>query len=274
MAWSRDVRAVVTGAGSGLGRALAVELARRGGSVVVSDVDPARADQTASEIGAAGGRAFAHVCDVTDVAQVEALADEADERMGGVDLVINNAGVAVGGPMEDISMDDWRWIVDVNLWGVVHGCHVFYPRMKGQGRGYILNVASAAGLLAPPELGPYNVTKAAVVSLSETLHAEGKPHGISVTVLCPTFFKTRILEAARGVVDGPSQALVSRLMERSSVQADDVARHALDACARGELYALPMVDGRLFWTLKRLLPGTYFGLSGLVQRAMKARSRP
>jgi NAD(P)-dependent dehydrogenase (short-subunit alcohol dehydrogenase family) len=270
MASSKDVRAVVTGAGSGLGRAFAVELASRGALVLVSDLDAGRAEQTASEIMASGGRALSFACDVTDLDAVQRLAGEADERMGGVDLLINNAGVAVGGPMEDIPIEDWRWVVDVNLWGVVHGCHVFYPRMKAQGSGTILNVASAAGLLAPPELGPYNVTKAAVIALSETLHAEGKPHGVQVTVLCPTFFKTGIMDAARGPIDHASKALVAKLMERSPLQASDVARHALAACDHGRLYAVPMMDGKLFWVLKRLLPGSFYGVTGLVQRAVRA----
>jgi NAD(P)-dependent dehydrogenase (short-subunit alcohol dehydrogenase family) len=273
MTLSQDVRAVVTGAGSGLGRAFAVELASRGALVIASDLDAGRAEQTASEIVATGGRAFAYACDVTDLASVQRLADEAEERLGGVDLLINNAGVAVGGPMEDISMEDWRWVVDVNLWGVIHGCHVFYPRMKRQGSGTILNVASAAGLLAPPELGPYNVTKAGVVALSETLHAEGKRHGVQVTVLCPTFFKTRIMEASRGPIDHSSKQLVSKLMERSPLQAADVARHALAACDHGRLYAVPMMDGKLFWVLKRLLPGSFYGLTSMIQQAAKAASR-
>lgn len=267
-----DVRAVVTGAGSGLGRAFAVEIASRGGEVLVSDVDVGRAEQTASEIGATGGRAYAFRCDVTDVAQVEALADEADERMGGVDLVINNAGVAVGGPLEQVSLEDWRWIMDVNLWGVIHGCRVFYPRLRSQGAGHIINVASAAGLLTPPELGPYNVTKAGVVALSETLHAEARPHGVHVTVLCPTFFQTRILEASRGSIDEAAHRLVAKLMERAPLQADDVARVALQAVERNKLYAVPMLDGRVFWNLKRLAPNRYYGMTGLVQRMLKARS--
>ncbi|MFW6087885.1 MAG: SDR family NAD(P)-dependent oxidoreductase [Myxococcota bacterium] len=252
--------------------AFAVEIASRGGEVLVSDVDVGRAEQTASEIGATGGRAYAFRCDVTDVAQVEALADEADERMGGVDLVINNAGVAVGGPLEQVSLEDWRWIMDVNLWGVIHGCRVFYPRLRSQGAGHIINVASAAGLLTPPELGPYNVTKAGVVALSETLHAEARPHGVHVTVLCPTFFQTRILEASRGSIDEAAHRLVAKLMERAPLQADDVARVALQAVERNKLYAVPMLDGRVFWNLKRLAPNRYYGMTGLVQRMLKARS--
>ncbi|MFW6050444.1 MAG: SDR family NAD(P)-dependent oxidoreductase [Myxococcota bacterium] len=267
----KDVRAVVTGAGSGLGRAFALEIAGRGGEVIASDVDLGAAEQTASEIGATGGRAFALECDVRQPAQVEALAEESEQRFGGVDLVVNNAGVAVGGPFDEIAMEDWHWIVDVNFWGVVHGCHVFYPRLKAQGAGYIINVASAAGLLAPPELGPYNVTKAAVIALSETLHAEARPHGVHVSALCPTFFPTRILESARGPVDHSARRFVAKLMERSPLQAEGVARAALAAVARNQLYAVPMMDGRIFWGVKRLTPNRFYGMSSLLQRALRSR---
>ena len=154
-------RAVVTGAGSGLGRAFCLELARaRHARIVCADIDEAAARRTAAEVGGTAVR-----CDVARVEEVEALADAAERALGGVDLVINNAGVAVGGRIGEVGLDDWRWIMGVNLWGVIYGCHVFAPRLRAQGRGHILNVASAAGLLAPPGMGPYNVTKAAVVAL-------------------------------------------------------------------------------------------------------------
>src|SRR6185312_10510780 len=114
-------------------------------------------------------------------------------------LVINNAGVAVGGRVGEVALDDWRWIMGVNLWGVIHGCHVFATQLRAQGSGHILNVASAAGLLAPPGMAPYNVTKAAVVALSETLRGELRDAGVGVTVLCPTFFRTNIAASSRAV---------------------------------------------------------------------------
>ena len=126
----------------------------------------------------------------------EALAAEADRAFGGTDLVVNNAGVAVGGPVGAVPLDDWKWIFGVNLWGVIYGCHVFVPRFKAQGHGHVINVASAAGLLSAPEMGPYNVTKAGVVALSETLAAELSGTGVGVTVLCPTFFRTNILASS------------------------------------------------------------------------------
>ncbi|MGZ3408070.1 MAG: SDR family NAD(P)-dependent oxidoreductase, partial [Polyangia bacterium] len=138
--------------------------------------------------------------------------------------------------------------------------HVFAPRLRKRGRGHIINVASAAGLLAPPGMAPYNVTKAAVVALSETLCAELKDAGVGVTVLCPTFFRTNIAASSRAV-DQKQRALVAKMMNRATVQADDVARFALDCARRDELYALPHADGRWAWRLKRWAPGSFSSLS-------------
>ncbi len=250
-----SARAVVTGAGSGLGRAFCLELARRGARLVCADIDEAAAAKTAAEVGGTAVR-----CDVARVEEVEALAAAAERALGGVDLVINNAGVAVGGLVGEVPLDDWRWIMGVNLWGVIYGCHVFAPRLRKQGRGHILNVASAAGLLAPPGMAPYNVTKAAVVALSETLRAELRDAGVGVTVLCPTFFRTNIAQSSRAI-DGKQRALVEKLMSRSKIQADDVARLALDAARRNELYALPHADGRWMWRLKRWAPDSFASVS-------------
>jgi len=251
-------RAVVTGAGSGLGRAFCLELKKRGARIVCADIDDAAAQKTAGEVGGSAVR-----CDVSRIEDVEALAVEAERALGGVDLVINNAGVAVAGPVGEVPLDDWRWIMGVNLWGVIYGCHVFAPRLKKQGRGHILNVASAAGLLAPPGMAPYNVTKAAVVALSETMSAELKQTGVGVTVLCPTFFQTNIGKSARGS-DPKQAAFVERLMARAKIQAEDVARIALDTAAAGELYALPHADGRWMWRLKRWAPDRYISVTARV----------
>jgi NAD(P)-dependent dehydrogenase (short-subunit alcohol dehydrogenase family) len=264
MSLPEHTRAVVTGAASGLGRALAVELAARGGRVLVADVDEVGGAETVRMVKDAGAQASFIRCDVRDPAQVAALLDAADERLGGVDLVANNAGVAVSGKVGEIGLEDWRWIVDINQWGVIYGCHTFVPRFVAQGRGYILNVASAAGLLSAPQMAPYNVTKAAVVALSETLHAELSGTGVRVSVLCPTFFKTNIIHAARSPAE--HSGLVVKLMERSKVQAPDVAREALDAVAEGRLYVVPMTDGRMMWRIKRAAPEAFVRLAAWVDK--------
>lgn len=262
MSFPEPLRAVVTGAGSGLGRALALDLAGRGASVVVADINLASAEETARLVRNEGAQAEVVPCDVTDRESVFYLVDETVERLGGIDLIANNAGVAVGGPFEEISIEDWRWAVDINLWGVIYGCQAVVPKMKAQGRGYILNVASAAGLLAPPAMTAYNVTKAGVVSLSETLYAEYKSAGIRVAVLCPTFFKTNIIGSGRGATTPKEDAQVARWMERSKVQAPGVAKEAIDAVRDGKLYVQPMRDGRMAWRLKRTHPQRFYDTLG------------
>lgn len=258
--------AVVTGSGGGLGRAFAVELAARGADVVVSDVRQAAAEETAALVRAKGRKALVVPCDVRDAEAVRALADEAEAKLGPVDLVINNAGVAVSGAVGDVSLEDWRYAIDVNLLGVVHGCHVFAPRMKARRAGAILNVASAAGLVSAPLLGPYNATKAAVVALSETMRAELVKEGVGVTVLCPTFFTTGILDDARGVVNEKLRENVRKLMRASKLQAPEVARFALDCAEAHTLYAVPMLDGRSFWRVKRAFPEAFPKLVSLAHR--------
>ncbi|WP_278258122.1 SDR family NAD(P)-dependent oxidoreductase [Nocardioides convexus] len=171
---TKNAGAVVTGAGSGIGRSFATEIARRGGRVVCADLDETRAKETVTIIEQAGGTAIPVACDVADVAQVESLRDTAVEwldRPPG--LVINNAGIGAGGRVVgDAPLADWQHTLGVNLWGVIHGCHVFAPALRGLGHGGIINVASAAGFTAAPRMAAYNVSKAGVVSLSETLAAE------------------------------------------------------------------------------------------------------
>ena len=258
MSFPTPLRAVITGAGSGLGRAMALDLAGRGASVLVSDIVLSSAEETAELVRAKGARSEGVRCDVTDRDEVFALVNEAEMRLGGIDLIANNAGVAVGGPFEEISIEDWRWAVDINLWGVVYGCQAAIPRMRAQGHGYIVNVASAAGLLAPPSMSAYNVTKAGVVSLSETLYAEYKTQGIHVSVVCPTFFRTNIIGAMRGATTKKEDAQVIRWMERSKVQAPGVAGAAIDSVRDGKLYVQPMREGRIAWRLKRTAPQRFY----------------
>lgn len=262
--------AVITGAASGLGRALALELARGGGAIMIADVDMDGASETAELVRRAGGTAHIAECDVRKWEQVEALAERSRAELGAIDVLCNNAGVAVGGPFEEIELEHWEWCIDVNLWGVIYGCRAFLPAMRQRGKGYVLNVASAAGLLNPPELGPYNVTKSAVVGLSETLFAEYGP-AVRVSVLCPTFFKTGIADNAKGAL-GERQAKITRkLMERSKVQAPDVAKAALEGLERGDLHIVPMNDGRVMWGLKRLGPRRFQAWMG--KQWARGRSR-
>lgn len=251
-------RAVVTGAGSGLGRAFVLELAKRGARVVASDIDLAGVEETARLARERGAEVTVARCDVAESADVEALAETAQRALGGVDLMVNNAGVAVAGEVGAVALEHWRWIVSINLMGVVHGCHVFAPLLKRQRGGHVINVASAAGLVAAPSMAAYNATKFGVVGLSEALYQELRPHGVGVTVLCPTFFPTNILASGRGDADPRMLKLVGKLMAKSKLDANGVARAALEAADAGDLYCVPMADGRAMWALKRLSPEQWY----------------
>jgi len=189
---------VVTGGASGIGRALARALAREGARVVVADVDEAGMKETADAIRAGGGEAIAVRTDVSDLRQVQALAESAWQAFGRVHVLCNNAGVATWGGLETVAHADWQWVLGVNLWGVIHGLEAFLPRMVAQREGgHIVNTASAAGLVATPGLGVYNASKYAVVGISETLVKDLRPYDIGVTVLCPMGVATRIRDSAR-----------------------------------------------------------------------------
>ncbi len=269
---SRHSRAVVTGAGSGIGRAFALELARRGGRVVCSDLNPVTAKATADAIVEQGGDALPVPCDVSELAQVEALADQAEAWFGEApSLVINNAGVGAGGkPVGEISMEDWHWVMGVNMWGVVHGCHVFTPRLRAGGGGGIINVCSTASFAAAPSMGPYNASKAAVLALSETLAAETAGAGITVTARCPTVGKTNIVRDGR--IDDSVAPLMNKWVALTGVSAEGVAATTLKALDKGRLYVLPQVDARLIWRAKRYLPATYARGAGLLSRFTLAKS--
>jgi NAD(P)-dependent dehydrogenase (short-subunit alcohol dehydrogenase family) len=267
---SQRADAVITGAGSGIGAAFAVELSRRGGRIVCSDVDEDAARATAATITDTGGQATALRCDVSAIDDVTALAEHARSWFGGApSLVINNAGVGAGGtPIGEADLDDWKWVLGINLWGPIHGCHVFAPILREAGcadrsRG-IINVASAAAFGAAPNMAAYNVSKAGVLSLSETLAAELSGTGIGVTVLCPTFVKTNIVESGR--ITEQSTQLADRLMRWTGFSAQRVAKTCLDTHDRGGLYCMPQPDARIGWGIKRLTPTVYTRAVGLTTR--------
>lgn len=248
-------KAVVTGAAGGLGRAFAKKLGERGAEVVASDVDEAGLAETKAIVEGFGGRCVTARCDVARSAEVEALRDLALRELGSVDLVVNNAGVAVGGQIGDVPLADWEWIVGINLMGVVHGCHHFVPHLRERRAGHVLNVASIAGFVHAPEMGPYNATKAAVVALTETLAVELEPYGVGATVLCPYFFRTNIARAARTHSQKADTAKVESVMDKSKLSADDVAALALRACEKGDFYCFPHVESKVLQAVKRAAPG-------------------
>jgi NAD(P)-dependent dehydrogenase (short-subunit alcohol dehydrogenase family) len=250
--------AVVTGAASGIGRSLAVLLARRGATVHAADRDLPGVERVVEDIRAEGGVATAHQVDVADAASVEALAERVFAAADGVDLLFNNAGIGHAGPVAETPLDDWRRVVEVNLMGVVHGVHAFVPRLLAQGRpAHIVNTASLAGLLPNPGMVPYSTTKAAVVGLSEALDGELAESGIRVTALCPGIINTAIVRTStlRGEFVDRQPRLVE-LYARRGTSPDVVARDALAAVARRRVIApTPRWQVSPAWQLKRWAPG-------------------
>ncbi|MDI6830241.1 MAG: SDR family NAD(P)-dependent oxidoreductase [Actinomycetota bacterium] len=251
-------KVVITGAASGLGRAMAVALGRRGCRVGVVDIDLEGAEETLKKVNEVGGSGEVYELDVRVAVDWGAMAEHFFSSWGGVDLLVNNAGVVSTGYVGDIPLEDWEWIFSVNFWGMLYGCHFFLPRMKRQGHGHILNVASAAGIFNLLEMSPYNATKAAVISLTETLKGELSPEGIGVTVLCPMFFNTNLLSTMR-YTDEFEPEFARTTFEHARMTADEVAEAAIRAVERGKLYCIPQLSGRLYWLLKRLNPSVFQG---------------
>jgi NAD(P)-dependent dehydrogenase (short-subunit alcohol dehydrogenase family) len=209
--------AVITGGASGIGRAMAERFAREGMKIVLADVEKAALDQAESELRASGADVIAVLTDVSEELQVRALAERTQEAFGAVHLLCNNAGVASPvGPVWEQSAEDWKWVLDVNFWGVLNGVRAFLPAMLAQNEGHIVNTASLAGLHAGPFMGPYNTSKFAVVALTETLHLElqATQSAVAVSVLCPGFVRTRIGEAERNRRPGtqPGSGPVSSML--------------------------------------------------------------
>jgi NAD(P)-dependent dehydrogenase (short-subunit alcohol dehydrogenase family) len=259
----QTARIVITGGGSGLGRALALGYARAGARIAVLDRQGAAAETVAGEIDAAGGTGLPVACDVTDPEAVTRAATAIQRGWQGVDVLVNNAGIAGAGTVVGTPEEDWRRIMDVNLFGVVTVCRAFLPEMIRAGTGHVVNIASAAGFVSPPGVAAYNVSKAAVISLSETLRIELASAGIGVSVACPSFFRTNLLDNFSG--SEASRQMALRQMERSPLDADDVARAIRRGVDRKEFMIVPHAEAWRILVLKRLAPTLFFA-------AMKKRA--
>jgi NADP-dependent 3-hydroxy acid dehydrogenase YdfG len=238
-------RILVTGGASGLGRAVAARYAKAGRRVLVSDVDAEAASATAKELGAASIG-----LDVTSDDDWASARDWCEREWGGLDVLVNNAGVGAGGRFEKIGMADWDWIWEINVKGVVRGCRTFIPDFKARGSGHLVNVASLAGIMNLPAMSSYNVTKAAVISLSDTLRLELEPYGVHTTVVCPAFVRTNLGDRLRSP-DPALAKLMDRLMASSTITAEDVADQVFAAVASRRFLLLTHPDGRRSALLKR-----------------------
>ena len=241
--------AVVTGGASGLGRAMALAFADEGMHVGLGDV--ADAAQTLADVRAKDVRAVSMKLDVSKAEEVEAFAQLVDKDLGGADLVCNNAGVSPLGAAWEASVGDWQWILGVNLWGVIHGVRSFVPRLIARGAGHVVNTASVAGIINPPGSAAYNVTKHAVVALSETLHHDLRERGsgVGVSVLCPAYVPTGIADSERNRPPELSagsksaetlarEAMLKKAVASGRLSADDVARAVVQAVTEERFYIL------------------------------------
>jgi NADP-dependent 3-hydroxy acid dehydrogenase YdfG len=253
--WRNSI--AITGAGSGFGAALARLYASKGWNVAITDIDEQRANRTLQEIEQHGGNSFSLQLDVTGADQWQQLQDEVLQRWGGLEVLVNNAGVAAAGNVEDTSMEDWAWVLDIDLMGVVRGCHQFASVMKDQKAGHIVNIASFAGLAGLPFISAYGVAKAGVVALSEALRAEMHPHGVGVTVACPAFVKTGLLDTFRSS-HADTKSKVTRWMETSGVSAEQVAEEIAGAVRENRFLLLTHKQTRSAWRFKRWFPERYF----------------
>jgi len=247
--------AFITGGASGIGLATAKALAAEGSRVMIADIEPASLESAVAELRAAGADADGVVCDVVDLAAVEAAADRTWDRFGACHIVFNNAGVALGGPIAEMSHADWKWIIDVDLWGPIHGVEVFLPRLIEQRQGgHLLFTASFAGLVPNVGLGVYCVAKYGVVAMAEVLAKELRPHGIGSSVLCPMRVHTNIGTSERNrpaELGGPGssprvpdQGEGNRDLAGRVLDVGEVARQVVDAVRRDRLYILPHEESR------------------------------
>lgn len=249
-------RIFITGGASGLGRSIALRYAKEGAKVCIGDINPEQGASVEKEINAAGGEGYYVACDVRRLTDFEKVRNDLVKRWGGVDVVVNNAGVASAGSIENTTMADWEWILDINVLGVVRGCKAFTPLFRRQGSGAFVNVASMAGLMLAPLMDSYNVTKAGVIALSETLSQELRGAGIHVSCVCPAFFQTNLASGMRSDIPG-IQDNVNKLMKRSTVTAEDVAEDIFRSVNKKNFWVLPHAKERRMWILKRHAPWAF-----------------
>ncbi|SDS93743.1 NADP-dependent 3-hydroxy acid dehydrogenase YdfG [Pseudomonas asplenii] len=264
-------RIMITGAGSGLGREIALRWAREGWRLALSDVSEAGLQETLGLVREAGGDGFTQRCDVRDYSQLTALAQACEDKFGGIDVIVNNAGVASGGFFSELSLEDWEWQIAINLMGVVKGCKAFLPLLE-QSKGKIINIASMAALMQGPAMSNYNVAKAGVVALSESLLAELAQEEIAVHVVCPSFFQTNLLDSFRGPTPA-MKAQVGKLLESSPITASDIADYIFERVVQGEFMILPHEQGRMAWALKQKNPQLLYDEMTVMANKMRAKAR-
>lgn len=251
--------ALITGGASGLGEALAHKYAKQGFEVCIADLNHERGESVCTQINNTGGTAFFIGCDITDELSIEQLKSELQTRWGKLDVLINNAGVATGGALEFEDIEQWQWIMDINVFGMVRMCRAFVPLLEQpianaqQNTSQIINIASQAGITPISLMASYNASKAAVVSFSETMHIELAAKNIHVSVACPSFFATNLGESLRSKQPGIAE-LVGKLLSRSDIDATNVAEQIYQASENNKFMIITHKLGRQSYRLKRWLP--------------------
>ncbi|MGI9428121.1 MAG: SDR family NAD(P)-dependent oxidoreductase [Bythopirellula sp.] len=249
--------ALVTGAGSGLGRAFCLRLAREGWHVAVTDIDLVAAEKTKALLVAAGGNGQVELLDVTSGDAWRRLAERLRCDWPRLDLLINNAGICASGEIGEASLENFQRVMEVNFDGVLLGCHTMVPWLRETGPpGHIVNIASIFGLVAPASMGAYNTSKAGVVALSETLDCELKSHGIGVTVVAPGFFESQLIRRGQFATE-QQQQIAEQYLQKAQLTADEVVEHTLAAVRRKQLYVVLGRKARWIWRLKRWMPSRF-----------------
>ena len=249
-------KTLITGAGSGIGRATALELAQGGAHLILTDINRDSVEQTALKARALGVEVETHVVDVSDYDDMKALADKVNRAHGALDILVNNAGVGIGGDFLSTPVEDWHWVLGINLMGVVHGCKLFLPAMVTRKGGHVVNVASAAGYYAAPDMTAYSASKHAVMGLTEALRAEMAVNDIGVSAICPGIINTNIVATGRmhGSTGKNQQKLVS-FYKRRNYGPEHVARAIADAIRHNKAVVPVSPEAWAMYEAKRFTPG-------------------
>lgn len=248
-------RAFITGAGSGLGLALARALASQGWALGLFDRNLERLARVEADLSTSGVSVLAYPGDVTQADELTVAVNSFAGSNDGIDMMINNAGIAAAGALMDVPTEDWRAALETNLMGVVHGCRAAIPHLQRNRTGLLINISSAAAFGSAPGMVPYNATKAAVLSISESLMGELRDVGTQVSVVMPTFFQSNLMESFRGPAEARARA--SELIRKSGYTAEDAARDLLVAAGRGKTHIVLPASARWLWAIKRCMPSLF-----------------
>ncbi|MCW8091509.1 SDR family oxidoreductase [Alteromonas sp. ASW11-130] len=254
----KTIRLLITGGATGFGKAMAlcwVKHAQQDTAikVCIADIHQQRGEETVAELKKLGAEAFYSQCDITVEADIAATRDIIQERWQGVDIVINNAGVATGGSLNGESLEQWEWVFNINLFGMVKVSQAFVDVFRKQGQGYFINVASQAGVTPIPLMGSYNAVKAAVVSFSETMKTELAPENIDVSVVCPSFFKTNLDESMR-TSEQVMRESIKRQFNKADMTAEEVAEKVWQQAQKRNFLMLTHKSGKAAYYMKKWLP--------------------